>query len=131
MITLAKELLKFDNAIKDTEKVLEYLKQKRGELEKQLVNEMIDEEVGNLSIEGNKIYLSTRISVSPKAGMKDELFHALTDNGFAAIIKSTINANTLTATVREIMEHNDNKLPDWLADKVSLFSITKANIKRN
>jgi hypothetical protein len=130
MIELAKELLKFNKAIKDTEEIVQYLKEKRDNIEKRLINEMVDDEVSNLSIDGQKIYLATRISVSPKSGRKDALFAALTDNGYADIIKPTINANTLTATVRELMEHNDNQIPEWLADKVSLYTVTNARIRK-
>lgn len=130
MIELAKELLKFNKAIKDTEEIVQYLKEKRDNIEKRLINEMVDDEVNNLSIDGQKIYLATRISVSPKSGRKDALFAALTDNGYADIIKPTINANTLTATVRELMEHNDNQIPEWLADKVSLYTVTNARIRK-
>ena len=130
MIELAKELLKFNKAIKDTEEIVQYLKEKRDNIEIRLINEMVDDEVSNLSIDGQKIYLATRISVSPKSGRKDALFEALTDNGYADIIKPTINANTLTATVRELMEHNDNQVPEWLADKVSLYTVTNARIRK-
>lgn len=131
MIEQAKKLLKMDQAIKDTEEILKYLKGQKEKIEQELVSLMIDQEVGNLSVEGKKIYLATRLSVSPKAAQREALYDALQDNGLGDLIKPTVNANTLTATVKELMEHNDNQLPEWLADKITLHSITQARIRKN
>ena len=70
---------------------------------------------------GTLFYLTTKTYASADKEHKDELFAALKDEGYGSLITETINANSLSAFVKEKMSENDDVLPDWLDGKVNVF----------
>ena len=70
---------------------------------------------------GTLFYLTTKTYASADKEHKDELFDALRNEGYGSLITETINANSLSAFVKEQMSENDDVLPDWLEGKVNVF----------
>ena len=70
---------------------------------------------------GTLFYLTTKIYASADKEHKDELFDALRNEGYGSLITETVNANSLSAFVKEQMSENDDVLPDWLEGKVNVF----------
>jgi hypothetical protein len=62
--------------------------------------------------------------------MKDELFAALRDEGFGDLIYETVNANSLSAFVKEQITENSDALPDWLDGLVNVFEKTTVGVRK-
>ncbi len=95
-----------------------------------LSNLMADSETQNFTHAGTMFCLTTKTRASAKAGRKDELFQALRGEGFGDMIVETVNANNLSAFVREQMEENGDTLPDWLDGLVSVFEKTTVGVRK-
>ena len=70
---------------------------------------------------GTLFYLTTKTYASADKEHKDELFDALRNEGYGSLITETVNANSLSAFVKEQMSENDDVLPDWLEGKVNVL----------
>ena len=95
-----------------------------------LSNLMAESETQNFTHAGTMFCLTTKTRASAKAGRKDELFQALRGAGFGDMIVETVNANNLSAFVREQMEENADALPDWLDGLVSVFEKTTVGVRK-
>ena len=67
---------------------------------------------------------------SATADHKDELFKALRAEGYGGLVYETVNANSLSAFVREQISENDDVLPDWLEGLVSVFEKTTVGVRK-
>ena len=110
---------------------LKALRDRKAELEAELkdINARIDDadwHLSNLMAESD----TTKTRASAKAGRKDDLFEALRGEGYGDMITETINANNLSAFVKEqIAEHGDT-LPEWLEGLVSVFEKTTVGVRK-
>lgn len=95
-----------------------------------LSDAMAESELDRFSRNGNTFYLNTRLYASPAAGMKEELYQALKDNGYGSIVTETVNANTLASFVKEQMAENDDEVPAWLTEKISTFEKVSVGIRK-
>jgi hypothetical protein len=64
------------------------------------------------------------------ADRKEELFEALRTEGYGGLIYETVNANSLSAFVREQISENDDVLPDWLNGLVNVFEKTTVGVRK-
>ena len=62
--------------------------------------------------------------------MKDELFAALRSEGFGDLIYETVNANSLSAFVKEQISENGDALPEWLTGLVNVFEKTTVGVRK-
>ena len=95
-----------------------------------LSNLMADSETQNFTHAGTTFCLTTKTRASAKAGLKDELFRALRSEGFGDMIVETVNANNLSAFVKEQIAENGDTLPDWLDGLVSVFEKTTVGVRK-
>ena len=95
-----------------------------------LSNLMAESETQNFTHAGTTFCLTTKTRASAKVGRKDELFRALRGAGFGDMIVETVNANNLSAFVREQMEENADALPVWLDGLVSVFEKTTVGVRK-
>jgi hypothetical protein len=98
---------------------------------------MLDTETQNFTRAGTMFCLTTRIRASATEGMKDELFAALRSEGFGDLIYETVNANSLSAFVKEQIAENageslddSDALPDWLDGLVNVFKKTTVGVRK-
>ena len=95
-----------------------------------LSNLMAESETQNFTHAGTMFCLTTQTRASAAAGRKDDLFRALRGEGYGDMITETINANNLSAFVKEqISEHGDT-LPEWLEGLVSVFEKTTVGVRK-
>ena len=80
---------------------------------------------------GTRFYLTTKTYVSANKEQKDELFDSLRNEGYGSLITETINANSLSAFVKEQMSDNDDVLPEWLDGKVNVFDKVTVGIRKS
>lgn len=95
-----------------------------------LSDAMAEAEVERFSRNGSTFYLSSRLYASPAAGMKEALFQALKENGYASIVTETVNANTLASFVKEQMAENDDEVPAWLTGKISIHEKISVGVRK-
>ena len=91
---------------------------------------MAETETQNFTRAGTMFCLTTKTRASAREGMKDELFAALRSEGFGDLIYETVNANSLSAFVKEQIAESGDVLPDWLDGLVNVFEKTTVGVRR-
>lgn len=114
---------------KQVEETLKGINAQLAEVEKQLAEAMVSDEVQNFSRDGILFYLSTRTYASAVAQRSDELHAWLKQNGYEGLVKENVNANTLSAFVREQLEEVD-ELPPELAELVHVYEKTGVTMRK-
>ena len=112
----------------------EELKQIQADIEdtgKRLVHFMMETETPNFTHAGSMFCLTTKTHASAPAGRKDALYDALRSEGFGDLIYETVNANSLSAFVREQSMENGDKLPTWLDGLVTVFEKTTVGVRKS
>ena len=100
------------------------------ELDHALSEAMAEQELDKFTRNGSTFYLSSRLFASPANGCKEELFAALKENGYGALVTETVNANTLASFCKEQLAANDDALPAWLSDVVSTFEKVTVGVRK-
>ena len=120
--------------LRDTKKNLEQqLKAINAEMEAKdtaLATAMAESETQNFTRSGTMFCLTNTTRASAAAERKEELFDALRSSGFGDLIYETINANSLSAFVKEQIAENMNTLPDWLNGLVNLYEKATVGVRK-
>lgn len=98
------------------------------ELEIQLIQGMTDKELNNFNRNGVQFTLATREFLSSVPEKRDELYAKLKENGYEHLF--TINANTLSGTVRSLINDNEQQLPEWLDGLIQSYEKQSIRVKR-
>lgn len=130
MFELADRLKELRDAKKAAEKELKSINAEIDDVEYRLSELMINSETQNFTRAGTMFCLSTTTRASAAAGMKEELFDALRSKGFGELIYETVNANSLSAFVKEQIAENGDELPDWLKGLVNVFEKTTVTVRK-
>ncbi|MEG1779226.1 MAG: hypothetical protein RR263_03930 [Oscillospiraceae bacterium] len=100
------------------------------QVEFKLSQEMANFETQSFNRAGTLFYLCTKLYASADKENKPELFETLKNEGYGSLITETINANSLSAFVKEQMADNDDILPDWLKGKVNVFDKVTVGLRK-
>ena len=133
-----------DNPMLKAAELLKQLRDQKDDLEERLkeVNARIEEadtalsdmmaesETQNFTHAGTMFCLTTKVRANAKAGLRNELFTALRENGAGDMIVETVNANTLSSYVKEQMAENEDEVPEWLKPYVSVFEKTTVSLRK-
>ena len=92
---------------------------------------MLENEMPGFKHKGSQFSLVNTVRASAPAGDKSALFDALRDNGFSDLVYETVNANSLSSFVREQIDLNGDKLPEWLVGKVNVFEKTTVSVRKS
>lgn len=130
MFELADRLKALRDEKKDAEQSLKELNTTIDEVDFQLASLMADTETQNFTRSGVMFCLTTATRASAAADRKDDLFEALRTEGFGNLIYETVNANSLSAFVKEQTAENDDALPDWLSGLVNVFEKTTVGVRK-
>ena len=130
IFTLADQLKDCREQKKELEAKVKELTAEIDRLDLTLSDAMAEAEVERFSRNGSTFYLSTRLYASPAAGQKEALFQALKENGFSSIVTETVNANTLASFVKEQMAENNDEIPAWLTEKISVFEKVSVGVRK-
>lgn len=130
MFELADRLKELREAKNAAEEELKSINAEIDDVEYRLSELMISNETQNFTRAGTMFCLSTTTRASAAAGMKEELFDALRSKGFGELIYETVNANSLSAFVKEQIAENGDKLPDWLKGLVNVFEKTTVTMRK-
>ena len=96
-----------------------------------LSNLMGEAETQNFTRAGMMFCLTTKTRASATAGRKEELFSALRGAGFGDLVYETVNANSLSAFVKEQIAENGDALPAWLDGLVNVFEKTSVSLRKS
>lgn len=130
MFELADRLKALRDKKKDAEQRVKELNVALDETDAALAQLMTDTETQNFTRSGTMFCLTNTTRASAAADRKDELFDALRTEGYGGLIYETVNANSLSAFVREQISENDDVLPDWLEGLVSVFEKTTVGVRK-
>ena len=95
-----------------------------------LAQRMSDTETQNFTRNGTMFCLTSTTRASAAAGRKEELFEALREAGYGDLVYETVNANSLSAFVKEQTTENGDVLPEWLAGLVTVFEKTTVGVRK-
>ena len=95
-----------------------------------LAQRMADAETQNFTRNGTMFCLTSTTRASATAGRKDELFEALREAGYGDLVYETVNANSLSAFVKEQTTENGDALPEWLDGLVTVFEKTTVGVRK-
>ncbi|MGI6378223.1 MAG: hypothetical protein ACOX0I_04120 [Bacilli bacterium] len=130
MFELADRLKALRDEKKDAEQRVKKLNAALDETDAALAQLMTDTETQNFTRSGTMFCLTNTTRASATADRKDELFEALRAEGYGGLVYETVNANSLSAFVREQISENDDVLPDWLEGLVSVFEKTTVGVRK-
>ena len=120
--------------LRDTKKNLEQqLKELNAQLEEKdaaLASAMAESETQNFTRAGVMFCLTNTTRASAMAEHKEDLFNALRTEGFGDLIYETVNANSLSAFVKEQMAENMDTLPDWLNGLVNVYEKATVGVRK-
>ena len=91
---------------------------------------MAESETQNFTRAGTMFCLTTKTRASAMAGRKDELYSALRGEGYGDLVYETVNANSLSAFVKEQIAENGDALPAWLNGLVNVFEKTSVSLRK-
>jgi predicted nuclease with TOPRIM domain len=130
MFELADRLRELREAKQATEQELKAINDEIDEVDYRLSELMAETETQNFTRSGIMFYLTTKTRASAMADRKDELFSALKSEGYGELVTETVNANSLSAFVKEQITENGDALPGWLDGLVNVFEKTTVGVRK-
>ena len=130
MFELADRLRELREAKVNAEQALKEVNDQIDEVDYRLSELMAETETQNFTRAGTMFYLISKTRASAAAEKKDELFAVLRSEGYGELVTETVNANSLSAFVKEQITENGDALPDWLRGLVNVFEKTTVGVRK-
>ena len=130
LFVLADELRELKETKKRLEDELKAVGLEIDRVDADLAQRMADAETQNFTRNGTMFCLTNTTRASATAGRKDELFDALRTAGYGDLVYETVNANSLSAFVKEQTTENGDNLPEWLDGLVTVFEKTTVGVRK-
>lgn len=131
MYELAERLKQLREKKKAAEQQLKDIHAEIAQTEYQLSMQMAETETQNFTRAGTMFALTTKTRASAMAGRKEELYAALKENGYGDLVYETVNANSLSAFVKEQISENQDHVPDWLNGLVHVYEQTSVSVRQS
>ena len=130
LFALADQLRELKETKKFAEQELKEITEEIDRIDAALAEQMIASETQNFTRNGTTFCLTSTTRASAAAGRKDELFAALREAGFGDLVYETVNANSLSAFVKEQIAENEDVLPGWLDGLVNVFEKATVGVRK-
>ena len=130
LFALADQLRELKETKKYAEQELKEITEEIERVDAALAERMISTETQNFTRNGTMFCLTNATRASAAAGRKDDLFAALREAGFGDLVYETVNANSLSAFVKEQTAENEDVLPVWLDGLVNVFEKTTVGVRK-
>ena len=130
LFALADQLRELKETKKLAEQELKEITEEIDRVDAALAEQMIAAETQNFTRNGTMFCLTNTTRASATAGRKEELFSALRGAGFGDLVYETVNANSLSAFVKEQTTENGDALPQWLDGLVAVFEMTTVSVRK-
>lgn len=131
MYELAERLKQLREKKKAAEQQLKDVHAEIAQTEYQLSMQMAETETQNFTRAGTMFALTTKTRASAMAGRKDALYAALKENGYGDLVYETVNANSLSAFVKEQIAENQDTVPEWLSGLVHIYEQTAVSVRQS
>lgn len=131
MFELADRLKELREEKKRTEQRVKELNAAIEDVDYALSELMAQTETQSFSRAGTMYYLTTTTRASALPDRKTELYAALKAQGFGDLVYETVNANSLSAFVKEQRSENEDVVPAWLDGLVTLFEKTTVGVRKS
>lgn len=126
---LADELAGLKERKKELENTLKEVNARIATVEETLSTMMLEEEVQSFNRNGKTFYVQTKTFASAVPERKQDLFAWLKDHGYGDMVTETVNHNTLSAFVREMLSETD-QLPEDLEELINVYEKTTVGIRK-
>lgn len=130
MFELADRLKTLRDAKKEAEQRVKELNATIDDVDYALSELMAQTETQSFSRAGTMFYLTTTTRASAQPERKTELYAALKAQGFGDLVYETVNANSLSAFVKEQRAENEDVVPKWLDELVTVFEKTTVGVRK-
>ena len=130
LFALADQLRELKETKKYAEQELKEITEEIDRVDAALAEQMIASETQNFTRNGTMFCLTSTTRASATAGRKEELFEALREAGYGDLVYETVNANSLSAFVKEQTTENGDSLPQWLDGLVTVFEKTTVGVRK-
>ncbi|MEI6131974.1 MAG: hypothetical protein WCQ41_04030 [Bacillota bacterium] len=130
MFELADCLKELKDAKKQAEQAVKDINAQIEKTDYQLSEMMANTDTQSFSRAGTMFYLTSTCRASAVQDKKDELYNTLKDNGYGSLVYETVNANSLSAFVKEQTAENKDLLPGWLEGLVSVFEKVTVGVRK-
>lgn len=130
-LNLASRLKELNQRKKELNDELKNVNAEIEAVEQELASDMLNDEVQNFTYDGTLFYLSSKVYANPEPTLKDTLFARLKEMGYGDLVYETVNSNTFAAFIREQLEQNDDKLPEWLNGLVKVYEKTTIGLRKS
>lgn len=131
MYELAERLKQLREKKKAAEQQLKDVRAEIVQTEYQLSMQMAETETQNFTRAGTMFSLTTKTRASAVAGRREELYAALKENGYGDLVYETVNANSLSAFVKEQIAENQDTVPEWLSGLVHVYEQTAVSVRQS
>ena len=98
------------------------------EIERQLIEAMTNDELTSFKRNDVQFSLVQKTHVSAEPDRKDELWVAMKKKGYEHLF--SINAQTLSGEIKQLMDANDGKMPAWLEGLVKPYEKPSIRVKK-
>ena len=95
----------------------------------EMIDLMTTEELTSFNRNGTTFSLVTQEYPAPEPERKGELWEVMKKNGFEDLF--TINSQTLSATVKELIAANEGVLPEWLDGLIKIAEKNSIRIAKS
>lgn len=126
---LADQLADLKRRKKELEDKLKEVNAMIAKTDEELSTIMLEEELQSFNRNGQTFYVNTKTYASAVPDKKHELFAWLKNHGYGDMVTETVNANTLSAFVREMLSETD-QLPEDLEELVNVYEKTTVGIRK-
>lgn len=130
MFDLAARLKSLRDEKNELETRLKEVNAQIDDADQRLAGMMADSETQNFTHSGTMFCLTTKTRASAAPDSKQELFSALRREGYGDLVYETVNANSLSAFVKERIAENEDVLPDWLDGLVNVYEKATVSVRK-
>ena len=130
MLALSDELRDLRQQKESLEQSLSEVNSNINSVDFKLCEIMTENKTQNFTRNGMMFCLTTKTRASATADAKDMLYAALKTQGYGDLVSETVNANSLSSFVKEQIEQNDERLPEWLDGLVTVFEKVTVGVRK-
>ena len=128
MQQVAEKVLEIRDQKYEVETQLKAINKALEETEWRLISIMTDKEMDSFKHKGVSFTLASREFKGANPETKDELYLQFRNRGMDYLF--TINANTLSAKVKELTEENDGVMPEWLDGLINTYEKQYISVRK-
>jgi hypothetical protein len=127
-----RSLIKLDDEIKSLEDEIKSLKADRAILQGELLEQFAANGIDHMRVDNRTVYRSLTLRASVPAEKREEVCEVLEGLGLGQLVSIGVNAQTLSAQVREWMDESAGGLgiPAELRDLINVYEDRKVSVRK-